>query len=47
MSEKLVLSSTVVWEHLGTSKEKKCDEVLSQNLRKPPLPQLYVVAKGQ
>lgn len=47
MSEKLVSSSTVVWEHLGTSKENESDEVLSQGLRKPPLPQLYVVAKVQ
>lgn len=47
MSEKLLFSSAVVWDQLGTVKENMSEVVLSQGRRKPPLQQLYVVAKAQ
>ena len=47
MSEKLLFRFKFVSEQLGKNKENMLDVGLSQNLRKPPLPQLIVVAKVQ
>ena len=47
MSEKLVLSSTSVRNQFSLLKENSSEVVLSQGRRKPPLPQLIVVAKVQ
>lgn len=47
MSEKFLFSSAVVWDQLGTVKQNISEVVLLQDRRKPPLQQLFVVAKAQ